>query len=155
MNCKAYQRCHFLRLYEFSVFVLRRVTLLEGDACFSLPCWLFFLPAILWGATIEGELFPAPPPSWHPIVVLLEGCMVVMDVHCTWNLSALSLQGLLPDQIVYTDLFSIWDCCILVRFYAYVCVLRVALVMQGRGCILRWFKLSCSHLSLLLFTDAL
>lgn len=119
----------------------------------SLLIFFFFL-----AATIEGELFCARPhPPRHPYIplCLLEGYTVVMGVRYTWNLSTLSSQWHLPYQIAYIYLFSIWDCCILVPFCAYVCILWGALAVQGKGWILCWFKLSCSHLSLLLFTDAL
>lgn len=73
MNCEAYQRCHVLRLCEFGVLVLRRVTFLEGGTWFSFPCRLFFASKT-FGSNNGGRTFPCttapPPPPNHPYIPL-------------------------------------------------------------------------------------
>lgn len=143
---------HYTRLCEFGI----KQLCWKEIAVFAFHAGLFvYFASSASGSNNRGRTPSSHPlPSLQPIVLLVGSCTVVMDVHCTWNLSILSSQRLLY-QMAYTYLLSIWDYCVLVWAYAYVCILWEALAMQGRGWIECCFKLSCSHLSLLLFTDAL
>lgn len=121
---------------------------------FFLFSFFFFLPATLLGATMEGKLFPALP--------------AILTIHrmigrlYSYNRRSLYMK---PQPCPHNDFCLIRLCihsCFLSGTAAFLfgsvhvsCILRGVLAMQGRGWILCWFKPSCSHLSLLLFTDAL
>lgn len=86
---------YFLRLCESSVLIVRRVT--AGRRCLILlslliGCLVFFASNTL-GSSNGERILPSHSflPALHPIV-LLEGCMVVMGVHCRCNLRSLPSQ---------------------------------------------------------------